>query len=104
MDSYSVEVQISKQEDGLWRAMVPAMPGCWVDGPKLDDVLRDIQEVAALSIDYHLEMGDLPEAVTSTAVEGMALRLPVVLSEYSIRRFPAKKPGRRRGVTSVSKR
>ena len=103
MDSYSVEVRLSKQEDGLWRAEVPALQGCFVDGPKLNEVMRDIQEVAALAIDYHLEKGDLPSAVKSTTAEGMALRLPVVLSEHSIR-VPMKKPSRRRGVSAASKR
>src|SRR5687768_7451414 len=90
MDSYSIEVKLSKQEDGLWRAEVPAMQGCFVDGPKLHEVLRDIQEVAAMFIDIELERGSVSEAAEPYAVEGMTLQLPVIVSEHSF-----KKPSRR---------
>jgi predicted RNase H-like HicB family nuclease len=101
MDSYSIEVKLSKQEDGLWRAEVPAMQGCFVDGPKLDQVLMDIQEVAALAIDYHLEKGDLPSDVKSTVVVGTVLRLPVVVSEHPMKRFG--NAPRRRRISVASK-
>ena len=101
MDSYSIEVRLSKQEDGLWRAEVPAMQGCFVDGPKLDEVLRDIQEVAAMFIDIELERGGVSEAVKPCAVEGMTLRLPVIVSEHSFRRV-GKARSRRKAATPAT--
>ena len=101
MDSYSIEVRISKQEDGLWRAEVPAMQGCFVDGPKLDEVLRDIQEVAAMFIDIELERGELPETVKPSVVEGSTLRLPVIVSEHSFRRV-GKPRSRRKSATPIA--
>ena len=45
---YNVPVTVSKQEDGLWRATVPGIPGCWVDCPTLELALAEIHEVFAL--------------------------------------------------------
>jgi predicted RNase H-like HicB family nuclease len=101
MDSYSIEVELSKQEDGLWRARVPAMQGCFVDGPKLHEVLRDIQEVAAMFIDIELERGKAPKTLEPGAVEGLRLRLPVILSEHSFRRV-AKPRSRKKPATTVA--
>ena len=98
MDSYSIEVKLSKQEDGLWRAEVPAMQGCFVDGPKLAEVLRDIQEVAAMSIDFELERGEVSPAITPCVVEGITLRLPVIISEHSFRRVGKARPRRKSAI------
>jgi predicted RNase H-like HicB family nuclease len=86
MDSYSIEVKLSRQEDALWRAEVSALQGCFVDGPKLHEVLRDTQEVAAMVIDLELERGEVPQSLEPSAVEGLILRLPVIVSEHSFRR------------------
>ena len=101
MDSYSIEVKLSKQEDGLWRAEVPAMQGCFVDGPKLHEVLRDIQDVAAMFIDLQQERGAVSEAAKPCAVEGITLRLPVIVSEHSFRRV-GKARSRRKPATSAT--
>ena len=41
MQTYQVEVSISQQEDGLWRAEVPALPGCFVDAETLEEWRKD---------------------------------------------------------------
>ena len=86
MKAYNVEVRISKQEDGLWRAEAPALPGCFVDGETVKDVLRDIQEVAAMAIDFFLEEGRLPSAISEIRPEDSRLHVPVVIEEYRFRR------------------
>ena len=103
MDSYSVEVHLSKQADGLWRARVPHLQGCFVDGGSLKDVLRDIQDVAAMFIDIHLEQGNLPRDVDERAPEGTTLRLPVILSDHTFRR-PGKALVRRNPQPQLSGR
>jgi predicted RNase H-like HicB family nuclease len=102
MDSYSIEVKLSKQEDGLWRAEVPALQGCFVDGVKLHEVLRDIQDVAAMFIDIELERGEVSRPVKSGVVEGMTLRLPVIVSEHSFRRVGKSRPRSKSATANVS--
>jgi predicted RNase H-like HicB family nuclease len=85
MKAYKVDVRLSKQEDGLWRAEVPALPGCFVDGPTMSGVLSDIQEVAALAIDFFREKGSLPAAITLANPIGMSVAIPVLVDEHEPR-------------------
>lgn len=59
MKTYQIEVNVSKQEDGLWRVEVPALPGCFVDSEDLDQALADIPEVIRLFIASYRKHGDL---------------------------------------------
>jgi predicted RNase H-like HicB family nuclease len=90
MKAYEVEVKLSRQEDGLWRAEVPLLPGCFVDGETIKDVLRDIQEVSAMALDIRLEDDSLPSEIRGMNPEGATYKLPVVIGEHAIRRFGRK--------------
>jgi len=91
MKAYRVEVRLSKQEDGLWRAEVPALPGCFVDGETVSGVLRDIQEVAAMFIDLYQEEGRrLPDALKWDESVVEMVTLPILPEEHEF-----KKPTRR---------
>ncbi len=48
---YQVKVTLGRQEDGLWRADVPSLPGCFVDAPTVAEAIADIQEVIAMALD-----------------------------------------------------
>jgi len=86
MKAYRVEVRLSKQEDGLWRAEVPALPGCFVDGETVSGVLRDIQEVAAMAIDFFQGESGLPGSIPQTDPAGMSVDLPILIEEHQFRR------------------
>jgi predicted RNase H-like HicB family nuclease len=86
MKTYNLEVRLSKQEDGLWRAEVPALGGCWVDAPTLRQALYDVQEVAAMVIDLSIEREEpLPETIAPVGGVHVAT-VPLVLGEYSFKR------------------
>ena len=99
MKAYHVEVKLSKQEDGFWRAEVPELQGCWVDAPTIAEALRDVQEVAAMFIDLYDEEGrPLPDSVKLAKSDQARATLVVVPQEHSFKR-PA---GRTRAQTSIS--
>lgn len=58
MQTYQVDVTLSKQEDGLWRLEVPALPGCFVDSETIEQALEDIQEGIRLFIASYRKAGD----------------------------------------------
>ena len=84
---YQVPLEISKQEDGLWRVEAPSLQGCWVDADTLEEALSDIQEVIAMAIDDYQEDGwTLPEEVIATDALPLRAVVPIVISEYKFRR------------------
>ena len=64
--TYAMPVQISKMEDGGYRAECTILQGCFVDGGTLEEVLTDVQEAIALYIEASRERGlPLPEIAES---------------------------------------
>ena len=91
MQAYELEVKVTKQSDGLWRAEVPVLKGCFVDAPKLSQALAELQQVAAMFLDVEKE--DNPAALLSLEQKTEApLRalLPIVIEEHSFRRVAVK--------------
>jgi len=41
---YQVRVALGRQEDGLWRAEVPSLPGCFVDALTLAEAIADFKK------------------------------------------------------------
>jgi len=93
MLAINLKVKLSKQEDGLWRAEVPALAGCFVDGATVKDVLRDIQECAVMALDVLIESGDLPPHIALVDIEDkdVEIRIPVVIDEHPFLRVATKK-------------
>ena len=88
MQAYQLRINISKQEDGLWRAEAPGLPGCFADAETLHEALQDVQEVAALMLDLDRETGN----VTGIEVrDGFEAVIPVVIEEHAIRRVAKRK-------------
>jgi predicted RNase H-like HicB family nuclease len=82
---YQVQVNIGRQEDGLWRVEVPDLHGCWVDAPTLAQTLSEIQEIIAMVISYANEQGwPLPSSVTPLTTEPGVAQLPIILSEHGL--------------------
>ena len=106
MKAYSIEVRLSRQEDGLWRAEATALRGCFVDGDSLKGVLTDIQAVAAMALDLSLEAGRLPDGVSESSPEDVSIRLPIIIQEHHFRRsrqkssVPQSKPKSRRKLAA----
>jgi predicted RNase H-like HicB family nuclease len=83
MKLYSIEVKLDQQEDGLWRAEVPGLDGCFVDGARLEGVLNDIQEVASMFVDLYRERGlQLPPSVKLSSGPHLSAVLPIVAGEH----------------------
>jgi len=79
---YQVPLEISKQEDGLWRVEAPSLQGCFVDEPTLAEALYQIHEVIAMLIDILQEEGrPLPPEVQVRETLPLLATIPVALEE-----------------------
>jgi predicted RNase H-like HicB family nuclease len=76
---YQVEVALARQEDGLWRAEVPALPGCFVDSDTIEEAMQDIQEGIQLFIKSYRKRGKgLPPELEAVTPDGSySLRIAV---------------------------
>ena len=88
MNAYTFEVKLSKQEDGLWRAEVPALPGCFVDANTIELAVQGIQACAAMALDVYKEIGEpLPKKVGVGLDLPFKFSLPVVIEEHPMKRL-----------------
>jgi predicted RNase H-like HicB family nuclease len=88
---YQVEIEIGRQEDGLWRVEVPGLHGCWVDAPTLAQAIAEIQEVIAMVVDYSTEQGwKLPASVKALENEPDRAVLPVLINDHRFVRAKAR--------------
>lgn len=91
MNTHVVEVLISKQEDGLWRAEAPALPGCFVDAETIREAISDIQECIAMALDLHLEEGwELPSEAKEQTELPLRVSIPIAIHEFRFKRAPAR--------------
>ncbi|GEM_PF-1218477 len=89
---YKVQVEVSKQEDNLWRVEAPDLQGCFVDAETLEQAMAEIHEVIAMVVDIYLEdERQLPANVMLTNELPVKLSVLVSPGEHIIRRFPLRK-------------
>lgn len=89
---YQVPIEISRQEDGLWRVSAPHLQACWVDAPTLEEAISQIQEAIAMAIDIDTKHGkSLPPEITQSDSLPIKTHLPIKPSEFTFKRF-YKKP------------
>lgn len=63
-------VLIEQDEDGVYVATVPALPGCIADGPTRKESLQNVREAIALYIESLQERGDpIPPPISEEIVE-----------------------------------
>ena len=62
------QVTIDRDEDGVWIAQCPAIPGCVSQGPSKDEALANIEDAIAACLDVRAEQG-LPLTVETRLVE-----------------------------------
>jgi predicted RNase H-like HicB family nuclease len=92
MSAYTFEVKLSKQEDDLWRAEAPALPGCFVDADTVKLAVQGIQETVAMALDVYKEIGEpLPSRVGIGLDLPFKSSLPVVIEEHPMKRHVTKR-------------
>ena len=63
MKTYTFRVEVEQDDDGLWDAEIPVLPGCAVWGYTRAEALTALQEAAQAYLEVKLEFNDpLPEA------------------------------------------
>ena len=63
-------VTIDRDEDGVWIAECPSIPGCVSQGKTKDAALKNIQEAIALCVEVRAEQG-MPLTVETRQLEVM---------------------------------
>ena len=64
-------ITLDRDEDGMWIAECPSIPGCVSQGHTKDDALSNVQEAIALCLEVRAEKG-LPLTVETRQVEVIA--------------------------------
>ena len=64
-------ITIDRDEDGVWIAECPAIPGCVSQGKTKEEALANIQEAIQLCLEVRAEQG-LPLTIETRQVEVMA--------------------------------
>ena len=63
-------VTLDRDEDGVWIAECPAIPGCVSQGQTKDEAMDNVKEAIALCLEVRAEQG-LPLTVETRQVEVM---------------------------------
>ncbi len=61
-------VTVDRDEDGVWIAECPAIPGCVSQGGTREEALSNVQEAIALCVEVRAERG-LPLTIETKQVE-----------------------------------
>ena len=61
-------ITIDRDEDGIWIAECPSIPGCVSQGDTRDEAVTNIQEAIALCLEVRAEKG-MPLTVETRQVE-----------------------------------
>lgn len=52
-----VLVRLYQDEDGVWIAEVPSIPGCGSDGPTRDEALANVKEAIEACLEVRRDLG-----------------------------------------------
>ena len=61
-------VTLDRDEDGVWIAECPAIPGCVSQGTTRDEALRNVEEAIAACLEVRAELG-LPLTIETRQIE-----------------------------------
>ena len=64
-------ITLDRDEDGVWIAECPSIPGCVSQGQTKDDALSNVQEAIVLCLEVRAEKG-LPLTIETRQVEVVA--------------------------------
>lgn len=74
MKSYIFRVELERDEDGRWSAVVPALRGCAVWGRTSEEALEAIQDAAQAYVEILIEDGrPIPLDAVDSGAEGAAV-------------------------------
>ena len=71
MEAMKFNITLDRDEDAVWIAECPSIPGCVSQGQTKDEALQNIQEAIALCLQVRAEQG-LPLTVETRQVEVVA--------------------------------
>jgi len=77
-------ITIDRDEDGVWIAECPSVPGCVSQGKTKDAALENIQEAIALCLEVRAEQG-MPLTVETRQLEVMVWCLKVAHETFGNR-------------------
>ncbi len=63
-----LDVRLYQDEDGVWIAEIPAIPGCGSDGRTREEALKNVHDAAELCIGVRKDL-ELPVVVETATVE-----------------------------------
>ncbi len=63
----TLDVRLYQDEDGIWIAEIPAIPGCGSDGKTREEALRNVQDAAQLCVAVRKDL-NLPISVETATV------------------------------------
>ncbi len=70
MKTYTLPVEIVKEEDGRWSAVIPLLPGCATWGYTKEEAIESLQEATKAYIEVLLEQkGSLPAEIEKRATK-----------------------------------
>ena len=64
-------ITIDRDEDGVWIAECPAIPGCVSQGATRDEAVKNVQEAISICLEVRAEQG-LPLTIETRQIEVMA--------------------------------
>lgn len=64
-------ITLDRDEDGMWIAECPAIPGCFSQGETKDEATENVKDAIALCLQVRAEMG-MPLTVETRQVEVVA--------------------------------
>ena len=61
-------ISLDRDEDGIWIAECPSIPGCVSQGPSRDEAVKNIKEAIQLCLEVRAEQG-LPLTIETRQIE-----------------------------------
>ena len=63
-----VDVRLYQDEDGIWIAEVPMIPGCGSDGKTREEAIENVKDAISVCLEVRKELG-LPVTVETVTIE-----------------------------------
>jgi predicted RNase H-like HicB family nuclease len=64
-------ITLDRDEDGVWIAECPAIPGCVSQGVTRNDAIKNVQEAIAMCLEVRAEQG-MPLTIETRQIEVIA--------------------------------
>ena len=78
MKTYIFRVELEREEDGRWSAIVPALPGCGTWGRTKEEAFKSIREAAQAYVETLIESGrSVPSEPSVEVIEAPAVAVTV---------------------------